>query len=225
MPGGDEAQPAQPPFARLDLRFQHRTDGGTRGEVGEAHDGRRHLGAAAPRRLPRRGGDERRLAERAQQRIAFAAVMRVAFDEDAGADRMAAAQIDEVVVQQVGVARRAPEMVVRVDNRQRRFERRLVMQGEPFGPHGRMAQRRLVRWRDQPGPPPIGSPMRAGSVDTRRIEPMSGLRRLSIPGGRTAWQRWRSPGVDRAGGRVINCRHEGGDMASTEFPCAAGKTA
>ena len=94
------------------MRFQHGADRLAGGKIGMADDGRRHAGAATPLRLARRGGDEVCFAERAKKRIAGIAVMRLAFDEDAGADRMAALGVGEEIVEQIAVARLVPEMMM-----------------------------------------------------------------------------------------------------------------
>ena len=123
------ADAAQPAAAGGDLGFQHLAHAGADGQVGAADDrlgdaaraviaGRAHRGDAV---------DELDLAQRRHLARAVLAIHRAAFEEHGRDDVVAAADVGQQFGQQVAAAlRRVPEMVVRIDDRQVRLQRRLA---------------------------------------------------------------------------------------------------
>ena len=139
VPGHAVAQAAQTPAGGGDLGFQQLAHARADGQVAAADDA---LGDAAgsvvARSTHRRDAvDELDLAQRGHLARAVLAVHRAAFKEDGRDDVVPAADIGQQFGQQIAAAmRRVPEMVVRIDDRQIRLQRR-------FG--GALRQPRLQR--------------------------------------------------------------------------------
>ena len=129
VPGHAVADAAKAPAADREFGFQHIAHARADGQVGVADD---RLGDAAgaiiARRAHRRDAvDELDLAHRRHLRGAVLAVHRAAFEEDGGDDVVPAADIGQQLGQKIAAAlRRIPEMMVRVDDRQIRLQRRLA---------------------------------------------------------------------------------------------------
>jgi hypothetical protein len=111
-----------------DLGLQHLAHPGAESQVGMTDD---RLGdatrAVTARSAHRRDAvDEFDLADRRHLRRAVLAVHRTAFQKDSGDDVVAPADISQQFREQIAAPlRRIPEMMVRVDDRQSRLERRL----------------------------------------------------------------------------------------------------
>ena len=128
VPGHAVADAAEAPAADGDLCLQHVAHARAEGEIGVADD---RLGDAARAVIARRahGGDavdELDLADRRHLGGAVPAVHRLALEEDGGDDVVSAADIGQQLGQEVAAAmRRVPEVMVRIDDRQLRLQRRL----------------------------------------------------------------------------------------------------
>ena len=128
VPGHAVADAAETPAADSDLCLQHIAHARAEREIGVADD---RFGDTARAVIARRahGGDavdELDLAHRRHLGGAVLAVHRLAFEEDGGDDVVSAADIGEQFGQEVAAAmRRVPEVMVRIDDRQRRLQRRL----------------------------------------------------------------------------------------------------
>ena len=154
-------------------RLQHVAHARAERQVGVADD---RLGDAARAVIARRahGGDavdELDLAHRRHLGRAVLAVHRLAFEEHGGDDVVAAADVGQQLGQEVAAAlRRVPEMMVRIDDRQFRLQRRL---GRPLrqprlqvGVVADRSGRDIHPWRRLAGPSP--SPLVVGDRLTRR---------------------------------------------------------
>ena len=123
----------RPPAAAISAsqQFAHaRTDA----EVAAADDALGHAArSVSARRAHRRDAvDELDLAQRRHLGRAALAVHRAAFEEDGRHDVVSAADIGQELGQQIAAAlRRVPEMVVRVDDRQVRLQRRFSVLRQP----------------------------------------------------------------------------------------------
>ncbi len=134
IPRHTVAEAAQTPAGGGDLCFEQFAHARTDAEVAAADDA---LGDAArsvtARRTHRRDAvDELDLAQRRHLAWAALAVHRAAFEEDGRDDVVSAADIGQQLGQQIAAAlRRVPEMVVRVDDRQVRLQRRFGVLRQP----------------------------------------------------------------------------------------------
>ena len=114
--------------ATASLGLQHVAHARAECEVGMADDRLGDTARAVGARRTHRGDavDELDLADRRHLGGAVPAVHRLAFEEDGGDDVVAAADIGQELRQEVAATmRRVPEVVMRVDDRQLRLERRL----------------------------------------------------------------------------------------------------
>ena len=128
------AQPAQAPAGRGDLCFQQFAHPRTDAEVAAADDALGHAAWSVTTRRTHRcdAVDELDLAQRRHLGWAALAVHRAAFEEDGRDDVVSAADIGEELGQQIAAAlRRVPEVVVRVDDRQVRLQRRFRVLRQP----------------------------------------------------------------------------------------------
>ncbi len=109
---------------RCEVRAQYRLDRSAEAQVGKAHDPRRdsRVAISAARTLSCDTIDELGLAHRLHRWVAVGAVHRHAFDEDGSNHAMAGASIVQDLVEQIAAAGMVPKMMMRIDNRQRRFE-------------------------------------------------------------------------------------------------------
>lgn len=153
VPCRDETHAAEAPLAGDNLSLERRPDGGTGSEVGRPHDGGRHAWPAERLGAPRGGDNELGLAKRAEKRVAIGAVMGVALDEDAGADIVPAGSVGAEIVEQVWLVRRAPKVVVSVNDRQPGLQRGFMPQRQPLRANGRVLGGRVPGGRVQLGPP------------------------------------------------------------------------
>ena len=122
------ADAAKPPAADPDLGLQHLAHPRAQGQVGVADDalGNPARAIAAGRAHRCDAVDEFDLAHRGHLGEAGLPVHRAAFEKDGGDDVVSALDVGQQFGQQVAPAlRRIPEMVVRVDDRQFRLQRRL----------------------------------------------------------------------------------------------------
>ena len=140
VPGDAVTDAAEPAATGLDLGIQHVAHPGTQRQVGVADDG---LGDAAGAVVAgcAHGGDavdEFDLAHRRHLLGAVLAVHRLTFHEHGGDDVMAAADVGQQVGQEVAAAMRCvPEVMMWVDDRQVRFQRRLARAASPATLSGR----------------------------------------------------------------------------------------
>ncbi len=101
-------------------------------------------GAVAARGAHRRDAvDEFRLADRAQFLRPVRAMEGAALDEHGIGDVVAAVEVGQQIVQQVAPAAAVPQMMVRIDDRQVRLQRRLDGAGEPVLADGKVVRRAL----------------------------------------------------------------------------------
>ena len=89
-----------------------------------------HLAVVAARALGRDPGDELRLADGPQRIGAVAAIHRAALNEDSLA-HIQVGSVFKQLVEKVAGAGEVPEVVVRIDDRQVRLDRRFVRRREP----------------------------------------------------------------------------------------------
>lgn len=123
------ADAAEAPAAGPDLGFQNLAHLGAEGQVGMADDPLGDPARAVPagRAHRRNAVDELDLADRGHLGRAILAVHRPAFEKDRGNDVVAAADVGQQFGQQVAPALRCvPEMMVRIDDRQIRLDRRFA---------------------------------------------------------------------------------------------------
>ena len=106
-----------------DLRFQYTRDGVAEPQIGMTDDTRAQpaLAVTPTRAHRRRAVDRFNFADWLQLGGAIDAVHRTALDKDAVRDVVAAAGIGEQLVEQVSMLVTVPEMVVRIDNLERRL--------------------------------------------------------------------------------------------------------
>ena len=129
------AQAAQAPTGSGDLGLQQFAHARADGEVAAADDGLGDAAGAVIARGAHRGDavDELDLAQGGHLARAVLAVHRAAFEEHGRDDVVTAADIGQQFGQQVVAAmRRIPEMMVRIDDRQIRLQRRF---GGRFASH------------------------------------------------------------------------------------------
>jgi hypothetical protein len=123
------ADAAEAPAADPELGLQHLAHAGAERQVGMADDRLGDpAGAVAARGAHRRDAvDELDLPDRRHLRRAVLAVHRAAFEKHGGDDVVPAAYVRQQLGQQVTPAlRRVPEMMVRIDDRQPRLQRRFA---------------------------------------------------------------------------------------------------
>src|SRR5260221_4576470 len=133
MPGGAVADAAKASAGEDDVLLQYALGAAADAEIDIADDALAGVRLAVFARFAHRrdAGDELGLAERAQFRRPLGAVHLAAFEKHRRADVVAAVQILEQIVKQVAVAWPVPEMMVRVDDRPLRLQRRLLRGSEP----------------------------------------------------------------------------------------------
>ena len=122
------AQAAQATSGGGDLGFQQFADARADGEVAATDDALGDAAWTVAARGAHRGdaGDELDFAQCGHLARAVLAIHRAAFQEDGRDDVVPAADVGQQFRQQVTAAmRRVPEMVVRIDDRQIRLQRRL----------------------------------------------------------------------------------------------------
>ena len=123
------ADAAETPAANPELGLQHLAHARPEGQVGMADDRLGDAAGAIPARGTHRGDavDELDLAHRRHLGGAVLAVHRAAFEEDSGDDLVPTADVGQQLGEQVAAAlRRVPKMMVRVDDRQIRLQRRFT---------------------------------------------------------------------------------------------------
>ena len=119
---------------RPQVRLEDSVDLGAKKKIGEPYDARAEAGGAVDAACAhgRNAVDEFGFADRREFRIAAGAIHRIALQEHGGAN-VVAAGIDIAFEFVKQVARPAiPEMMMRVDDRHRRFHCILAVQGEPI---------------------------------------------------------------------------------------------
>ena len=119
-------------WAGRDLRLEHRGHTVTQPQVGRADDAGCHSGLAIPATgaLGRNALHELGLADHSELFRTVGPIHRGALDKDGLAHAVLPGVLEQVL-EEVTVARAVPQVVVRVDDRQLRFEGRLVGQGQP----------------------------------------------------------------------------------------------
>ena len=127
------ADAAEAAVAGGDLRLQHAGDAIAEAQIGVADDaGAKPAFAVAAARAHRRGAvDEFDLADRLHLGRAIGAVHRAAFDKDAVDDVVTAAGIGEQLVEQVAMPVAIPQMMMRIDDLERRLQDLLLALSEP----------------------------------------------------------------------------------------------
>ena len=163
---------AKPSARRGDLPFKHRIDV-CQPQIGEADDAGANLGLpAAPVALLGNPPDELAFADRAHFLGAAGAIAGTALDEDGRDDVVPRIDVGHEVVEQIAAPRVVPEMMVRVDDRQPRFE---DLFGEPLEPC-RIGQRAGIGagfdWHG-------GSPIAGGACSAKSTAKSSGGRRAT----------------------------------------------
>src|SRR6516165_3942550 len=137
------ADAAEAAVAGSDLRLQHARHAVAEAQVGVPDNARTQpalpeLSASAHRR---RAVDEFDFADRLHLRRPVGAVHRAAFDEDALRDVVTTAGVGEQLVEQVTVPVAVPQMMVRIDDLERRLQDFLL----PLRPPRRIAVARCGR--------------------------------------------------------------------------------
>jgi len=124
-----------------DMRLEHLVDGVPKREVGEADDAGADLGPrASPLRLIGDGADEFGLADRPQRLRTAVAVRPAALQIDGGDDVMATASVRQQLIKEIGLAVPIPEVMVRINDRQRGVDDFLVHRGQPVWPRDGVAE-------------------------------------------------------------------------------------
>ena len=150
------ADAAEPGRARLDVRLEHRRHFRAQREVGGAHNPGRgaHLPKLAAGALRRDAAHELRLADRLELLGAIRAVHRLALDEDRLSD-VVPGRVGYELIEQVSRATHVPKVMVRVDDRQLRFHRRLVHARQPIVDSRHVVLLAIYGWlRREPTAPP-----------------------------------------------------------------------
>jgi hypothetical protein len=134
VPGRDLPDAAEASATGRDLGVEHGADA-VEAQVGVADDagGDPARPVIAAGRHRGHAGDEFGLTDAAHFGRAVGAVHRAAFHEHGGDDVVAGGDVVLQVQEEVADALVVIEVVVRIDDRQRGLERRLVMQSEPVG--------------------------------------------------------------------------------------------
>ena len=116
-----------------DVRLQYFFDGGAQGEIGEADYTSRDasLTVSPTRALRGDAVDEFGLAHRLQRFGTVRAIHREAFDEYGRDHPMTSSGVTENLVEQIATLRMVPEMMMRVDDWQRRLKRFFVDLSQP----------------------------------------------------------------------------------------------
>ena len=137
----------EPAVAGGDLGIEHRSCPSAQPQVDMAHDGSAGaqiaVDAAGAHRRDAVG--ELRLTDAAQLGRAVLAIHRMAVDEHRGHDVVAGLGVGQQIVEHVVVAGALPEMMVRIDDRQRGFQRFLRHLGDPCVVDGNDIAQRLGR--------------------------------------------------------------------------------
>jgi hypothetical protein len=118
------ANPAEAAVASSDLRLQHARHAVAEAQVGVSDNPGAQPALAVLSALTHRcrAIDEFDFADRLHFRRPVGAVHRAAFDEDALRDVVTAAGIGEQLVEQVAVSAAVPQMMVRIDDLERRLQ-------------------------------------------------------------------------------------------------------
>ena len=148
VPAGRMADAAKTVARSADMRFQHVAHGGAEAQVGEGDDARRHARVAIGAAGAHRGDavDELGFTHGLERLRPIGAEHRCAFDEDRAAHVVALALgvgragVGQQFIEQVAVAVAIPQVVVRVDDGQRRIDDVLGLglrqAGQARGRHG-----------------------------------------------------------------------------------------
>ncbi len=137
------ANPFEAATARGDVRFQHRVDPIPQLAVGMADDAGAGTQGAKPAGLAflRCFGDEDGLTHWAQVDQAVREVFGPALDEHGRQDVVSGLQVGDQIFQQIAIGPRLPEVMMRVDDRQLRFQHRLRQHRQPARANPRMMER------------------------------------------------------------------------------------
>ncbi len=135
--GGDVADAAEPPASGALVRIQHHDHARAEAQVGVPDDPPADARRAVATGRAHRGDtvDELGLADRAHLLRPAGAVEGAALYEHGGGDAVPGAEIGQQIGKHVAPVGPIPQMVVRIDDRQRRVERRLLPSGQPVLAH------------------------------------------------------------------------------------------
>jgi len=168
IPVGGLADTAKPALSRIDMGFQYRCDGIAEAQVGMADDAGAQAGS-----VPGGGQEEPCLADRAQAFGAVREIVGVAFDRHGLHDPMSRAEIGQQIGSMVvpaapGTERgdAIPQMVVRIDDRQVGFDRRVVFPAVGRHGHDVLPSRTMARCHPS-AKPERGAARRRPSVSNR----------------------------------------------------------
>ncbi len=132
IPGGEVAHASEASAAGGKVGFQDLTNFCATPQIGVAHDGFGNFGLAGCA-CGGRVRNEFSFADRAQRLRAFCAVASQGLHIHGCLDVMSRAYVPQIVVGQVGPVRTLIEVVMRVDDRQRRLKRGFSCGSQPFG--------------------------------------------------------------------------------------------